>query len=77
MAYITTYIIISIITMVFFIERNRKQMEKNYLDLEEENSGEPSSGWFNFYIFTHILKAPFMFPMIFLLILGNGGKIDE
>ena len=61
MTYITTYIIISIITMIFFIERNRKQIEKNYMELEEENSGEPSNGWFNFYIFTHILKAPLMF----------------
>ena len=77
MTYITTYIIISIITMIFFIEINRIQIEKNYMELEEENSGEPSNGWFNFYIFTHILKAPLMFPMIFLLILGNGGKIDE
>ena len=77
MTYIITYLTISIITMIFFIENNKKQLEKNYLELEQENSGEPSNGWFNFYIFTHILKAPFMFPMIFLLILGNGGKIDE
>tara|TARA_R100001594_G_C4038945_1_gene262798 strand:+ start:1577 stop:1768 length:192 start_codon:yes stop_codon:yes gene_type:complete len=61
--------------MVVFIFVNEKQLQENYLKLEEDRNGLPSNGWYNFYIFTHILKAPFLFPMIFLLILGNGGKL--
>jgi hypothetical protein len=75
MTYILTYLILSILAMILFIFVNEKQLQKNYLKLEEERDGSPSNIWYNFYIFTHILKAPFLFPMIFLLILGNGGKL--
>jgi hypothetical protein len=77
MTYLIGYLIISIILMVVFIELNKKVLYKQYLDLEKEYKREPSNGWFNFYILTHFIKAPFLCPMIFLLILGNGGKIIE
>ena len=75
MTYLLIYLIVSLISMILFILVNEKQLQENYLKLEEERSGVPSNIWYNFYIFTHFLKAPFLFPMIFLLILGNGGKI--
>lgn len=77
MNYLIGYLIISIILMVIFVEINKQVLYKQYLEIEEENDRDPSEGWFNFYILTHFIKSPFLCPMIFLLILGNGGKIIE
>ncbi len=76
MTYIITYILLSLIVMVFFVETNKEQLNKNYLSIEKERGEEPTQSWFNFYIVTHFIKAPFLCPLIILLILGNGGKID-
>jgi len=77
MNYLIGYLIISLILMVIFIELNKEVLYKQYLEIEKENKRKPSNGWFNFYILTHFIKSPFLCPMIFLLILGNGGKIIE
>ena len=77
MNYLIGYLIISIILMIIFVETNKKVLYKQYLDIEKENDRNPSEGWFNFYILTHFIKSPILCPMIFLLILGNGGKIIE
>tara|TARA_R110002167_G_scaffold182674_1_gene383067 strand:+ start:1279 stop:1470 length:192 start_codon:yes stop_codon:yes gene_type:complete len=61
--------------MTGFVFLNEKQLQKNYLRIEKERNGTPSNLWYNFYILTHFLKAPLLFPLIFVLILGNGGKI--
>jgi len=73
--YIIGYIVLSLVVMFMFVLINQKQLTENYLEIEKERSGTPSNGWYNFYIFTHFLKAPLLFPMIALLILGNGGRI--
>ena len=73
---IITYLIASQVLMVFFIIVNRKVLEKQYLEMEKDYNGTPSNGWYNFYIFAHFLKAPLLTPMIFMLILGNGGVIE-
>ena len=75
MEYLIGYLILSLIVMVLFVEVNKKQLQENYLDFEDKYNRKPSNGWYNFYIFTHFLKAPLLCPMIILLILGNGGKI--
>ena len=77
MNYLIGYLIISIILMVIFIEINKEVLHKQYIEIEEENDRITSEGWFNFYILTHFIKSPILCPMIFLLILGNGGKIIE
>jgi len=61
--------------MTGFVFLNEKHLQKNYLKIEKERNGTPSNLWYNFYILTHFLKAPLLFPLIFVLILGNGGKI--
>ena len=75
MTYILGYILFSLIVMVPFVELNKKQLQENYLNFEKKRNGNPSNGWYNFYIFTHFLKSPLLCPLIVLLILGNGGKI--
>ena len=75
MEYIIGYLIVSLIVTIFFIEINKKQLLKNYLNFEKRTNRVPSNGWYNFYVFTHILKSPILCPMIVLLILGNGGKL--
>ena len=45
------------------------------LEIEEENGGTPTNKWYNFYIFTHFLKAPLLCRLIIMLILRNGGKM--
>jgi|TARA_R110002020_G_scaffold245854_2_gene459554 hypothetical protein len=75
MEYLIGYLILSLIVMVLFVEVNKEQLQENYLDFEDKYNRKPSNGWYNFYIFTHFLKAPLLCPMIVLLILGNGGKI--
>lgn len=77
MEYILGYLLLSLVVMVLFIEVNKKVLYNQYVELEAENKRDPSEGWFNFYILTHFLKAPFLCPMILLLILSNGGKIIE
>tara|TARA_R110001592_G_scaffold137562_6_gene355692 strand:+ start:35903 stop:36097 length:195 start_codon:yes stop_codon:yes gene_type:complete len=61
--------------MIFFLTINYQKMTQNYLNLEKENKRQPSNGWFNFYIIVHFLKAPLLAPLIFTLILRNGGKL--
>jgi hypothetical protein len=73
--YILGYLAISMVVMTGFILINQKQLQENYLEIEEERNGTPSNGWYNFYILTHYLKAPFLCPMIFIIILFNGGKL--
>ena len=75
MNYIIGYLIISLILMVIFLTINYEKMVQNYLDLEKEYKRQPSSGWFNFYIVVHFLKAPLLAPLIFALVLRNGGKL--
>ena len=73
--YIIGYITISLVVMVGFVLINQKQLQEQYLELEEENGGTPTNKWYNFYIFTHFLKAPFLCPLIIMLIFRNGGKM--
>tara|TARA_R110001583_G_scaffold79358_4_gene214385 strand:+ start:8205 stop:8441 length:237 start_codon:yes stop_codon:yes gene_type:complete len=73
--YILGYLTLSMVVMTGFILINQKQLQENYLEIEEGRNGTPSNGWYNFYIFTHYLKAPFLCPMIFIIILFNGGKL--
>ena len=75
MTYLLIYLLISAVVMAGFVLLNEKQLQENYLKIEEERNGTPSNGWYNFYILTHFLKAPLLFPLIFVLILRNGGKI--
>ena len=75
MTYLLIYLLISTIVMTGFVFLNEKQLQKNYLKIEKKRNGTPSNLWYNFYILTHFLKAPLLFPLIFVLILGNGGKI--
>ena len=75
MTYLLIYLLISTVVMTGFVILNEKQLQKNYLKIEEERNGTPTNIWYNFYIFTHFLKAPLLFPLIIVLILGNGGKI--
>ena len=77
MEYLLGYLLLSLIIMVLFVEVNKKQLLENYLNFEKRYDRTPSNGWYNFYIFTHFLKAPLLCPMIVLLILGNGGKINK
>lgn len=75
MNYIIGYLLMSQILMIFFLTINYQKMTQNYLNLEKENKRQPSNGWFNFYIIVHFLKAPLLAPLIFTLILRNGGKL--
>jgi len=61
--------------MAGFVLLNEKQLQENYLKIEEERNGTPTNGWYNFYILTHFLKAPLLFSLLLVLILLNGGKI--
>jgi len=75
MTYIIGYIIFSLVVMTGFVLINQKQLEENYLEIEEERNESPTNRWYNFYVFTHFLKAPILCPWIVCLILGNGGRI--
>ena len=68
------YLIVSQILMFTFLVINEKSVRESYLSFEEKREGIPTSNWYGFYVFTHILKAPFLAPMILILILLNGGK---
>jgi hypothetical protein len=75
MTYLLIYLLISTVVMAGFVLLNEKQLQENYLKIEEERNGTPTNGWYNFYILTHFLKAPLLFPLVLVLILRNGGKI--
>ena len=70
-----TYLIISQILMFAFLLINEKDVRQSYLSFEGRRGDSPTSKWYGFYILTHILKAPFLAPMILILILLNGGKL--
>jgi hypothetical protein len=70
-----TYLIVSQILMFAFLLINEKDIREGYLSFEDRRGDIPTSKWYGFYIFTHILKAPFLAPMILVLILLNGGKL--
>ena len=61
--------------MFAFLLINEKDISEGYLSFEEKRKGTPTSNLYGFYIFTHILNAPFLAPMILILILLNGGKL--
>mgnify|MGYP003639459606 FL=1 len=73
--YILGYLTVSMVVMIGFILINQKQLQENYLKIEEERNGIPTNGRYNFYILTHFLKAPLLCPMILIVILFNGGKL--
>ncbi len=75
MTYLLIYLLISTVVMAGFVLLNEKQLQENYLKIEKERNGTPTNGWYNFYILTHFLKAPLLFPLVLVLILRNGGKI--
>ena len=70
-----TYLICSEIIMMIFLLINTEEIRKSYISFEEKRNGTPTSGWYTFYILTHVLKAPFLAPSIAVLILLNGGKL--
>ena len=70
-----TYLIISQILMFAFLLINEKDVRQSYLSFEGRRGDNPTSKWYGVYILTHILKAPFLAPMILILILLNGGKL--
>ena len=74
--YILYYILVSLLIMTYFIQVNGETLSDNYLKFEEKRGNTPSKGWFNFYIFTHYLKSPFLTPLIIInILLGGGGKV--
>jgi len=75
--YIIPYLIVSQILMFIFLTLNEKSIREGYLSFESKRGGSPMSKWYGVYIFTHILKAPFLAPMILILILLNCGKLLE
>ena len=75
LTFLLTYLIISQILMIIFLQVNKEEITQQYLDSEKKRRDEPTQWWLNIYIFVHLLKAPVLAPMIFLLILGNGGKL--
>ena len=76
--YILYYLLISALVMTYFIQVNEEMLYNNYLRFEEKRGNTPSNGWFNFYIFVHYLKSPFLTPLILInILLGGGGEITE
>ena len=75
LTYLLTYLIISQILMIIFLQVNKEEITQQYLDSEKKRDTEPTQWWLNIYIVAHLIKAPVLAPMIFLLILGNGGKL--
>ena len=73
--YIIPYLIASQILMFVFLLINEKDIYSGYLSFESRRGDEPNNTWYTFYIITHIIKAPLLAPMIFILILLNGGKL--
>ena len=75
LTYLITYLIISQILMLIFLQVNKEEITQQYLESEKKRDTEPTQWWLNIYIFAHLIKAPVLAPMIFILILGNGGKL--
>ncbi len=76
--YILYYLLISTLIMTYFIQVNGEMLYNNYSRFEEKRGNTPSNGWFNFYIFVHYLKSPFLSPLILInILLGGGGNITE
>jgi len=75
--YILIYLVLSQIVMFVFLLINEKDIHNGYVKFESKRGNEPNGGWFTFYIITHIFKAPFLAPMILVLILLNGGKLVD
>ena len=75
--YIIPYLTVSQILMFVFLLINEKSIRDGYLSFESKRGGNPTSTWYGVYIFTHILKAPLLAPMILILILLNYGKLIE
>jgi len=72
-----TYLIISQILMFAFLLINEKDIREGYISFESKRGDNPTSKWYGFYIFTHVLKAPLLAPMILILLLLNFGKLVE
>jgi hypothetical protein len=75
LTYLISYLILSQILMLIFLQVNKEEITEQYLESEKKRATEPTQWWLNIYIFVHLIKAPVLAPMIFLLILGNGGKL--
>lgn len=75
--YIIPYLIVSQILMFVFLLINEKNIRESYLSFESKRGDNPTSKWYGFYIFTHVLKAPLLAPMILILLLLNFGKLVE
>jgi len=76
--YILYYLLVSTLIMTYFIQVNGEMIHNNYLRFEEKRENTPSNGWFNFYIFVHYLKSPFLSPLILInILLGGGGNVTE
>jgi len=61
--------------MFVFLVINEKDIREGYSSFESRRGGKPTSKWFVVYILTHIIKAPFLAPMILVLVLLTGGKL--
>lgn len=76
--YILYYLLMSALIMTYFVQVNEEILYNNYLRFEGKRGGTPSKRWFNFYIFIHYLKSPFLTPLILVnILLGGSGKITE
>jgi hypothetical protein len=75
LTYLISYLILSQILMLIFLQVNKEEITEQYLESEKKRATEPTQWWLNIYIFVHLIKAPVLAPMIFILILGNGGKL--
>ena len=73
--YIIPYLIVSQILMFVFLIINEDSIREGYEKFESKRGDEPTNKWYTFYILTHVLKAPILAPMIFILIFLNGGKL--
>ena len=68
----------SALIMTYFVQVNEEILYNNYLRFEEKRENTPSNRWFNFYIFVHYLKSPYLTPLILVnILLGGSGKILE
>ena len=76
--HILYYLLFSTLIMTYFIQVNGERLYNNYLKFEEKRENTPSKKWFNFYIFVHYVKSPFLTPLILInILLGGGGKVTE
>jgi len=75
--YVIPYLIVSQILMFLFLLVNEDGIYKGYLSFESKRGDSPTTKWYIFYIITHIIKAPLLAPMIFILLLFNCGELLE